>query len=179
MVEKKDRISKCRYSFLKIQGGHYCIIGGHGNVKNVTSENCEACEKFKNRYIEYPIEVSKINSEMTKYWNDKECGQLVKVRPCGEEYGDKTYIGILLGDLPLWNHITHNEETRELNVGVTCNPAIFVPELKKITFGIESWWERIETPEELKDITDKDIEDVWYVKLLNEMVEKDNEQQHD
>ena len=45
------------------------------------------------------------------------------------------------------------------------NPAIFVPELGKIIFGMESWWGRIKSEEELKDITDGDIENVWHVKM--------------
>ena len=40
-----------------------------------------------------------------------------------------------------------------------------MPELGKIIFGMESWWGRIKSEEELKDITDGDIENVWHVKM--------------
>lgn len=63
-------------------------------------------------------------------------------------------------------YITHDPKTFELNCSTTGNPAIFVPELGKIIFGMESWWGRIKSEEELKDITDGDIENVWYVKML-------------
>ena len=56
-----------------------------------------------------------------------------------------------------------------MNVSTTGNPAIYVPELGKIIFGMESWWGIIESPEELKDISDDDISNTWYVKLLQEM----------
>jgi hypothetical protein len=38
--------------------------------------------------------------------------------------------------------------------------------------GYESWWGQINSPEELKAITDVDIQNVWYVKALKEMAEK-------
>ena len=49
------------------------------------------------------------------------------------------------------------------------NPAIYVPELRKIVFGCESWWGEIQSPDEIKDITDDDISNVWYVKLVKAM----------
>ena len=41
-----------------------------------------------------------------------------------------------------------------------------MPELKKIIYGCESWWHEITSVEELKDITDSDIDNTWYVQLL-------------
>lgn len=95
------------------------------------------------------------------------CGTPVKIRPCGEEYGDKTYFGILLGDVPLSLHASIDPEGT-INVSRSMyNPAIFVPELKDIIYGCGSWWGEIENEEELdKLITDDVIENVWYVKML-------------
>lgn len=171
---ESERQSKCRY-ILRFCGENrnedHCVIDGFENdkAKIVTAEDCEKCEKYKSRYIEYPIEVNKINSEMREYWKDTDCGRLVKIRPCGAEYGEKTYLGILLGELPFMNCVSYQEKTKELDVFPSCNPAIFVPELKKIIFGMESWWGRIESADELKDITDEDISNVWYVRLMKEI----------
>lgn len=93
-------------------------------------------------------------------------GSLVKIRPCGEEYENKTYLGVFLGDLPTSPYITLNPETEVLSVDCATNPAIYVFELKKIIFGYESWWSVIENEDELKNITDEDINNVWYVKLM-------------
>ena len=49
------------------------------------------------------------------------------------------------------------------------NPAIYVPELGKVIYGMESWWHAIKDEKELKDITDNDIDNVWYVKALKEV----------
>lgn len=161
----------CKYCHPFMGRNHnetHCVADGwkDDKVKTVTPEDCEKCEKYKSRYIEYPITVSKTNQKMREYWKDEDCGQLVKIRPCGKEYGDKTYLGFLLGNLPFTLYITHDPETLELSCSTTGNPAIFIPELRKIIFGMESWWSRIENEEELKDITDDDIENVWYVKML-------------
>lgn len=129
--------------------------------------------------IQYPIEVSDIktiplyrNSNKPDGLFGAKCGALISVRPCGEEYGNKTYLGIMLGDLPLDIFITHNPKTKELEVGGFSNPAIFVPELRQIIWGCGSWWSEIENEEQLRQITDDDIQNVWYVKMLKAMQEE-------
>jgi hypothetical protein len=125
------------------------------------------CDNYKSMYIEYPIEVSKINRKTDSTgWRDSEIGKFVKIRPCSEEYGNKTFLGLYLGELPVGIHASHNSETKELNLSYDNNPAIFIFDLKKIIFGCASWWEIIETEEDLKGITDIDINNVWYVKAL-------------
>lgn len=52
------------------------------------------------------------------------------------------------------------------------NPAIFVPEFNEIIWGAESWWSKIESPDDLKQITDADIENAWYVKALKKIEEE-------
>ena len=93
-------------------------------------------------------------------------GALVKVRPCGEEYENKTYLGFLIGEIALGSSITTIDDKIQLNFSGH-NPAIFVPELKKVIYGCSSWWSEIESEEELKEITNNDIENVWYVKMLH------------
>lgn len=122
-------------------------------------------------FIEYPINVNKINVDNRKF-SLYEPGGFAKIRPCAEEYGDKTYLGLFLGEIPNSAYVTYNTETEELNVGLHGNPAIFVFELNKIIYGYESWWSRIENEEDLKDITDADINNVWYVKALKSLSEQ-------
>lgn len=128
------------------------------------------CDNYKSRYIEYPIEVSKINVNTdTSGWRDSDKGKFVKIRPCNEKYGGKTYLGIYLGELPIGNRISHNPDSNELNVSYNLNPAIFVFDLNEIIFGCKSWWGIIKSEEELKSITDIDINNVWYVKVLKSL----------
>jgi len=129
------------------------------------------CSNYKSRYIEYPIEVSKINKPDNKNtgFRSNEIGRLVKISPCSEEYKKKTYLGFYLGDLPIGLYISHNSDSKELNLKYDTNPAIFIPELRKIIYGMESYWEFIENEEDFKPITDDEISNVWYIKLLKEM----------
>ena len=97
-------------------------------------------------------------------------GEPVRVRPCGKEYEDKTFFGILIGDVPL--SVSHKIDDQGIVTATRSmyNPAIFVPELNKIIYGMESWWGEIKSEEELnKLITDELIDNVWYVKLLKGM----------
>ena len=71
---------------------------------------------------------------------------------------------------------SYRPKTKMLQVSSHNNPAIFVPELKRIVWGMESWWGAVKSEDELKEITDEDIDNVWYVKLLKSQMEgKDNE----
>jgi hypothetical protein len=125
------------------------------------------CEQFKSRYIEYPLTISKINNNNEVYQlNKSKIGKFVKIKPCGEEYKNKTYLGLFLGDLPIGITVNFDSSTEALNLGYRTNPAIFVFDLNKIVYGCESWWGVINDESELKDITDIDINNTWYVKAL-------------
>lgn len=139
------------------------------DAEATNEEKCEACELFKSRYIEFPINVTEIEDKFQEWLNYSRKLCLVKVRPCAKEYNNKTYVGILLGDLPISLHISYDEKSGKLSVSPHQNPAIFVPDIGKIIFGCESWWSKINDMDEVKDITDEDIDNVWYVKLLKEM----------
>lgn len=124
--------------------------------------------------IKYPIEVNALqNFRLKPEQNEPTVGQFASIRPCGDEYKNKTYLGIYLGRLPVGQFTTYHPDTKNLAVVMKQNPAIYVPELKKIIYGMESWWSLIKTETDLKQITDADIADVWYVKALKDMTAKD------
>lgn len=103
-------------------------------------------------------------------WRTK-TGTPVKVRSCKEEHGNKTYFGIMIGDVALT--IGHKiEGDTVIAEKAFYNPCIFVPELATVVYGCSSWWEEIKSKEELdKMITDETIKNVWYVKMLNGLKE--------
>lgn len=168
---ENSRFEKCKYSFLdyesinnQVNFKYFC----HKKNSYIENENaCIDCVDFNSRFIEYPITVSKIDTKsfLEEGLYDKHIGKFVKIKPCAEEYKDKTFIGIFLGELPIAPRITHNNDTKILSIRTIQNPAIFVPEIKKIIYGNESWWSFIE---DLSDdiITKEDIENTWYIKLL-------------
>ena len=100
-------------------------------------------------------------------------GSLVAICPCGEEFEDKTYLGLYLGDLPIDISSGYRENDRTIINSVVTNPAILIPELNRIIYGYESWWYLIETEEQLEKITDEDIANVWYVKEAKKLLEKE------
>lgn len=122
--------------------------------------------------IKCPIVVNKIN--IKEPYSLYKPGGLAKVRPCGEEHKGKTYLGFFLGELAQAPYAMYCKDTKELNIGTSSTPAIFVPALDRIVWGAESWWSRIEKEADLKDITDSDIENCWYVKVFRAM-EKEKE----
>lgn len=97
-------------------------------------------------------------------------GDLVKVKPVNEKYGNKTYAGFLIGEIALGSSIKVDTDCIQLDFSGH-NPAIFVPELGEVIYGCESWWSSIKNLDELKDITDEDIANVWYVKFLKSQLE--------
>lgn len=139
-------------------------------MKTVSKEECEQCGRFDSKFIEYPLTIKGIdNKEIDTTGLGNECGELCEISPCGKEYESKSYIGIYLGDLPIAITSSYDRNTGILENGTMNNPAIFVPELKKIVYGCESWWRKIESIDDFKGISKEDIENTWYVKLLKEM----------
>lgn len=169
MDERSEtKMSRCRHYFgnliscTKIE--NQCKKQGY---KIIDETECENCPMYKSMFIEYPIQVTKINQEPIDYKDGlyaNKIGKPVKVR-----VQDKTYLGLFLGELPEAVHISHNGTTGELNIQHRMNPAMFVPELNRIVFGCESWWSVIESAEDFKEITDADINNVWYVQMAKAM----------
>jgi hypothetical protein len=121
--------------------------------------------------LEYPIEVSGINMvEDTRLTSSRKgTPLLVAVRPVDID-PPRTYVGIYVGDLPLGYGASYHRESKVLSLSPGHhNPAIIVPELKRIVMGCASWWGPIKTEADLMQITDKDIGNVWYVKALRGM----------
>lgn len=176
MTEKYDKnCNNCKFGFFKT-----CeTLKNNKEYQKITSfiekfnfKNNFICNNYKSIYIEYPIEVISINQntgEKSEYRNS-DVGKFVRIAPCGKEYKGKTYLGIYIGELPIDNSISYNEKTKELNISFVTNPAIFVFDLNKIIYGYESWWSIIEKEEDLKEITCKDIENIWYVKALKSLL---------
>lgn len=182
--QPSERQLKCRFA-LPYQGEKfehtYCLngkkaLGDLSDDCEVTNQDCEKCSSYKSKYIEYPIQVNEINVEKPAKIKSSRAGSFVKIRPCAEEYGGKTYLGLYLGNQPAWNSVSYNNENGVLTVKPVCNPAIFVFDLKKIIYGMESWWSVIEKPEDIKDISDMDIENTWYVRLMKEMSGPESEE---
>lgn len=124
------------------------------------------------RSIKYPITINSISFGDRETLQPKKDIKWVSVRPCGEEYKGKTYLGIMLGDLALGIYVSLNIETDILNIEQSHhNPAIYVPDLNEVIYGCGSWWGEINSPEDLKQITDQTIENIWYVRALKDLDE--------
>lgn len=121
-------------------------------------------------------EYTNIITKDDKAIDTRRCGIPVKIRPCAEEYNNKTYFGILIGEIPATlSYSIHNKKDLTISRSMY-NPAIFVPELKKIIFGYESWWGEINSEEELQRvITDDTINNVWYVQMLQSIQKGEEE----
>lgn len=118
--------------------------------------------------VALPVEVEDIRW-MGKFFDEHPTcptGTFVSIRPCAEEYANKTYLGIMIGDIAAQHSVFYNPKTKRVSVYVGSNPAIFVPDLNKVIFGYESWWGPIESPEHLRKITNDDIQNIWYVKAM-------------
>lgn len=101
----------------------------------------------------------------------KTTGRFVSIRAVESvDPEGKTRLGVYLGELNSGIHVEYNPETQVLTVYRTGgNPAIFVPDLARVVMGYESWWKYINTPDDLRQITDADIDSVWYVRALKVM----------
>ncbi len=132
--------------------------------------------------IKFPITVKMIR------FRDSDCpvnpgaypamvGKFVSVRPVVSiDAEEKTYLGIYLGEIDVMPYAGWDEESGDLFFySGHGNPAIFVFDLNQVVMGYESWWGPIESESDLKQITDADIQDIWYVKAMRELCESEKE----
>lgn len=123
--------------------------------------------------FEDPVAIRRILLRPRLY-EGEDVGQLVAIRPVGD---DRTYLGIHMGMFAHELYCVHERADSELVVTNAVNPAIFVPDLGRVVWGYESWWGTIDSEDQLRQITDEDIQNVWYVKLLRGLLaEKDAEE---
>lgn len=101
-------------------------------------------------------------------------GTLVAIRPCGEKYKNKTYLGMYLCSAPTGVIGEQRGDKIILKMSDYVNPAIYLPELDEIVWGYESWWGEIKSEEDLKQITDEDIQNIWYVRALKQIEKFEN-----
>lgn len=151
---------------------HYCspdakTLGKKwANKHEIDIRDCETCSRYESRFIEFPLTVQGIEVEKPRYW-DVEFTP-VRVRPCGE---NKTYFGILLGYFPWVIKPKYKKSDGKLIISTISNPCILLPEQKKIVFGAECWWSKIKDMDDVSDITDIDIDNQWYIKLLKDIAD--------
>lgn len=140
------------------------------NPNKLTPARCNACQNYKSMHIQFPISIANIVTGSCEPDSlGHKPGALVAVRPADDT---KTYLGIYVGDLPIFISSSYNRSDKSLNITPAKNPAMFVFALNKLVFGAESWWHEIDSPEELKDITDNDINGQFYVQYLKQFNEK-------
>lgn len=156
MKEHDKKMTTCKYSFPDIipdkeKGITLRNFCAKDNEKRyITEQECLKCNCYSNKYIEYPITINKIETRETNP-PDSNCGKLVKIAPCAEEYQDKTFLGLYLGKFPIAPIISHDNNSGTLYITPMENPAIYVPELQKVIFGAESWWSFINPEDGLKE----------------------------
>lgn len=124
--------------------------------------------EWEGKFIEYPSSISGIHFEgaLVQDWR-KVGSQLVRIRPCSDEFGGKTFLGLYLGDIARTVTCFRNRTSGVLGICLGGhNPAIWVPSLKRVIFGCESWWSKIESEEQLRKISDEAIDGIWYVQAL-------------
>lgn len=165
----KPHIRTCRHAFPNLDGSTKCRNYEATGHEETCREQCEVCPAYSSMYIQYPLEIQGIVTEPIEGWNLKAVGDLVAVRPCSENPENKTYLGLYLGEQPWFLTISFHPDDQKLHAGAACNPLIYVFETKRLVRGADSWWGRINSPDDLKQISDRDIQSTWYVKLLNDM----------
>ena len=95
------------------------------------------------------------------------CGDYVSIKPCSDNPQNLTYLGIYIGEIALSTMCRLDDSDGILHLMPAMkNPAIFVPALKRVVFGIESWWGTIDSADDLREITDEDIQNTGYVKAI-------------
>lgn len=163
------RIRKCENAIPEnIFGDGTLKISCRINGKEITSNDCEKCMNYRSKYIEYPIEVASIELAEGFDLYKKSIGRIVRIKPCFEETEEKEYLGIFLGELFSCNAVSYKRKEKHLTVTPVLNPAIYVPELKQIVYGYESWWSFIENKDEISLISRDESLKQFFIHIFEE-----------
>lgn len=132
--------------------------------------------------IEFPLTLNgieyKVDPPVRMESDGYKAGQFVAVRSCKEAHGDKTRLGVLVGFVPINVNVALKHPEGNSKEGIlsiltrSSNPLIFIPELGESVLGAGSWWGSIKDEKQLREITDEDIQNVWYVKALKQLSDK-------
>lgn len=168
----KEGNVKATSDLLELLEGHLDDTKDFNKLMHVLSRDndVKSVAKFREMINKIAFKVKLSAIKETKHPEGKpireneDVGSFVSVRPCAEKF-NKTYLGIYIGDAALSSLVKIDDKAIVCEWGFY-NPAILIPEINKIVYGMESWWSMIESEDDLKKITDLDIENVWYVKAL-------------
>lgn len=129
-----------------------------------------------------PVEIKKVIVDVNPIGESfrSSVGKFVSIRPCAEEHENKSFLGLYVCDLNLHASVSHDPKTGILKVESSLgNPAIFVFDLNKIVMGCESWWGVIKSEDQLRKITDYDINNLWYVKAMKQLAEEADKEEEE
>jgi len=144
---------------------------------------CRICKGTGKREPFYPVVATQISVDMKEVFRPKmlfggACGDFVSIRTIlkdDDPNDGKTFLGVIIGELATCG-VLHRDNKEPGLVRVEPGlhyPMIFVPDLARVVFGYESWWGRINSPDDLRQITDATINNVWYVQALKALSKKD------
>lgn len=167
-----DVCTECDGSGEDVLARHAAALKSMGQEE--VSSVCETCGGTGRVPAPLPWVVHRIDFETVDVLRPPVLGAgrgWVSVRPVGQSHGGKSYLGWLMGDLATSQSVSlSNDGVLKVGLGAR-NPAIYVPDLGEIVFGYASWWRRIKSEADLRQITDLDIESVWYLRVLRQMQE--------
>ncbi|MDP2788888.1 MAG: hypothetical protein Q8O46_02440, partial [bacterium] len=87
--------------------------------------------KTKRTTIDPPLEVKSMRIVEAGF-EKIDPAYYVSVRPAR---GDKTYLGIMIGNAPIMLGTYYDRDKHEIGVRFHTNPAIFIPDLMKVVLG--------------------------------------------
>lgn len=148
------------------------------SIAEMIAKMAEEMKKW-NTEIEYPVPISAVDVEISMASRNLKPGTPVAVRLAGSD--DRTYFGIYLAEMPVSFAdavaIGLHVATHLLRVSSSSNPAMFVPDLGRVVWGLESWWTKIESEAHLRAITDDEISKALYVQLIKSLAARESKEQ--
>ena len=106
----KERQRTCRYCRRQYIGKKeiQCLAGKE--ARNISTEDCENCQKYHSRYIQFPISITGIENQQIPTEPEGIC-RWVRIRPSSSKFEDRTYLGMFLGTLPIGFSTSYEENT--------------------------------------------------------------------
>lgn len=123
------------------------------------------CDEYENMFIEFPILVNGITSDLSYDRNnvEKNVGRWCVVSVNSVDYDEDLHIGIYMGDLPLSIISLYDKTDTTITNRFYTSPAVYVPKFKKIFYGMNMRWKFIENQDDIDTIAEPEQEEFFTI----------------
>ena len=119
--------------------------------------------------VSYPIAITATQLHPLIHSHQRSIGTLVGVVMFSDEHAKQIRLGLYLGRLPVQTIGNYDPVDKDITIDYINEAAIYLPELRAITYGSMSSWYIVKSEEDLDDIIDIKKDSYFYKEAIEQI----------